>query len=124
MPPIPTTDFGSKTLALINGYRSSRGLSTLQANSALKAIATQHSRDQASRMSMGHSGFRERMAQARAAGLSGVCSENVGYGHRDAQQLFSRWRNSSSHNTNMLRPNLRYAAVSVVGGYSTFFACE
>ena len=95
----------------------------LAANGTLKALARQHSRDQAARGTIGHDGFRQRSAQAKAAGLSGVCTENVGVRYRSAQALFSGWRNSAGHNTNMLRPNMRYAGVSVYGADSTFFAC-
>lgn len=118
-----TGDFGPQTLALINSYRASRGLSPLVPNRTLTALARQHSRDQAARGSMNHDGFRQRSAQARAAGLSGICTENVGFRYRNAQHLFSGWRTSSRHNTNLLRPNMRYAGVSVVGAYATFFAC-
>nr|WP_245268030.1 CAP domain-containing protein [Rhizobium sp. 42MFCr.1] len=106
-----TGDFGSQTLALINSYRASRGLSPLAANGTLKALAQQHSRYQAARRSMSHYGFRQRSAQARAAGLSVVCSENVAMGYTTPQQLFAGWRRSWGHNTNLLRPNLRYAGV-------------
>lgn len=123
-PPTVTGDYGHQALALINSYRTSHGLSPLAENGTLRALALQHSRYQAARGAINHDGFRQRSAQARSAGLSGICSENVGVGHANAQHLFSRWRNSSGHNANMLQPNLRYAGVSVVGGYSTFFACR
>jgi uncharacterized protein YkwD len=122
-PAATTGDFGPQTLTLINSYRASRGLSPLASNATLKSLARQHSQYQASRGSISHDGYRQRSAQAKAAGLSGICAENVGIKYRSAQQLFSGWRSSGAHNTNMLRPNLRYAGVSVVGDYSTFFAC-
>ncbi|PWK66953.1 CAP domain-containing protein [Aminobacter sp. AP02] len=117
-------DFGPETLALINAYRGSRGLAPLTSNRTLQALARQHSRYQAARNRLGHDGFRQRSAQAKAAGLSVVCAENVGYNYQNAQQLFTGWKNSALHRTNLLRPNLRYAGVSVVGPYSTFFACR
>lgn len=118
-----TGDFGPQTLTLINSYRTSRGLSPLVANGTLKALARQHSRTQAARGAISHDGFRQRSAQARAAGLSGICTENVAFRYKSPQDLFSGWRRSAGHNTNMLRPNMRYAGVSLVGGYATFFAC-
>jgi uncharacterized protein YkwD len=118
-----TVDFGPQTLTLINSYRASRGLSPLAPNGTLKALARQHSRYQATRNTVSHDGFRQRAAQARAAGLSAICTENVGARYKNAQDLFSGWRNSAGHNTNLLRPNIRYAGISVVGAYSTFFAC-
>ncbi|PIO45671.1 CAP domain-containing protein [Phyllobacterium zundukense] len=118
-----TADFGPQTLTLINSYRASRGLSALASHGTLKALARQHNRYQAARNTINHDGFRQRSAQAKAAGLSGICTENVGVRYKNAQHLFSGWRNSAGHNTNLLRPNMRYAGVSVVGAYATFFAC-
>ncbi|HEY5819320.1 MAG TPA: CAP domain-containing protein [Mesorhizobium sp.] len=119
-----TGNFGPETLTLINSYRVSRGLSPLATNGTLQALARQHSQYQSSRNTLSHNGFRERSARAKAAGLSVVCAENAGYNYKNAQQLFLGWRNSPGHRTNMLRPNLRYAGVSVVGDYATFFACQ
>jgi uncharacterized protein YkwD len=121
--PATTVDFGPQALTLINSYRTSRGLSPLASNATLTALARQHSRHQAARNAISHDGYRQRSAQAKAAGLSGICAENVGVKYRSAQQLFSGWRNSGAHNTNLLRPQLRHAGVSVVGGYATYFAC-
>ncbi len=118
-----TGDFGPQTLTLINSYRTSHGLSPLAANGTLKALARQHSRSQAARRTISHDGFRQRSAQAKAAGLSGICTENVAFRYKNARHLFSGWTNSAGHNTNLLRPNMRYAGVSVVGAYATFFAC-
>ncbi|MEZ2215001.1 CAP domain-containing protein [Sinorhizobium sp. CB7] len=122
-PPVTAVDFGPQTLTLINSYRTSRGLSPLAENATLKALALQHSRYQAARRTISHDGYRQRSAQAKAAGLSGLCTENVGIRYRNAQHLFSGWRNSRAHNQNLLRPDMRYAGVAVVGDYATFFAC-
>ncbi len=116
-------DFGPETLALINSYRASHGLSPLSSHGTLKALARQHSQYLAARNTISHNGYRQRSAQAKSAGLSGVCAENVGYNYRNAQHLVSGWKNSGQHRTNLLRPNMRYAGVSVVGDYATFFAC-
>ncbi|WP_245427141.1 CAP domain-containing protein [Mesorhizobium sp. YM1C-6-2] len=119
-----TGNFGPQTLALINSYRKSRGLSPLVPNGTLQALARQHSRYQATRNRLSHDGFRQRSAAARAAGISIVCAENVGQKYRSAQSLFAGWKNSPGHRRNLLRPKLRYAGVSVVGDFATFFACE
>jgi uncharacterized protein YkwD len=124
-PPVVTRgDFGPETLALINSYRVSHALAPLVPHAALEALARQHSRAQAASNRMSHAGYRERSAEARAAGLSGICAENVGHRYRNARQLVSGWVNSPPHRTNLLRSNIRYAGVSVVGDFSTFFACE
>lgn len=118
-----TGDFDGKTLALINAYRADKGLTKLLPSGALHTIAREHSRYQANRNNLSHDGFRQRMGKAKAAGLSPRCTENAGYNYRSPQHLFAGWRQSSGHNQNLLRPHLRYAGVSVVGRYSTFFAC-
>lgn len=123
-PAPPKVDFGPETLSLINSYRASRGLPPLASQAALKALARQHSQYQAARRDLGHQGYDRRLAQAKAAGFSGICVENVGFDHQNAQQLFSGWRGSTRHNRNLLRPDMRYAGVSVIGGYATFFACR
>ncbi|WP_274628070.1 CAP domain-containing protein [Arvimicrobium flavum] len=107
----------------INAYRASRGLQPLSPHPVVRRLAEQHSRDQARAGRMGHFGWMQRVAQARAAGLH-YCTENVGYNHRSDSHLVTRWSRSSGHRAHLLRPNLRYGAVSRVGAYSTFIACE
>ena len=119
----PAGDFGPQTLTMINSYRVSKGLPPLAFDGTLERVARQHSVYQARRNRMTHEGFRDRMEMARGAGLGGRCTENAGVRYRNAQQLFAGWRNSPAHDDNMLRPHLRHAGVSVVGAYSTFFAC-
>jgi hypothetical protein len=120
---VSTGDFGAETLALINAYRTRKGLAALAPHPTLQALARQHSQYQASRRRLSHDGFRQRSARAAAAGLTRNCAENAGRDYRDARQLFSGWRNSSGHHRILLLPHLRYAGVSVVGRFSTFFAC-
>jgi uncharacterized protein YkwD len=116
-------DFGAETLGLINAYRARRGLSALVPHPTLQSLARQHSQYQASRRRLSHDGFRQRSAKAAAAGLTRRCAENAGRDYRNARQLFSGWRGSSGHHRILLLPHLRYAGVSVVGRFSTFFAC-
>ena len=116
-------DLGAQALALINAYRTRTGLSPLVPNATLQALARQHSQYQARRGRLSHDGYRQRSASAKAAGLTARCAENAGRNYRTAQQLFAGWRRSSAHNRNLLRPNLKYAGLSIVGDYSTFFAC-
>lgn len=106
----------------INAYRTSRGLRPLSAHPVLQRLAEQHSRNQARTGRMGHFGWEQRMAQARAVGIP-RCAENVGYNHRSDSELVTRWSRSPGHKANLLQPHLRYGAVSRVGPYSTFFAC-
>ena len=68
-PVVTTGDFGPETLTLINSYREGRSLSPLASHGTLRALARQHSQYQAARNDISHDGFRQRSAQAKAAGL-------------------------------------------------------
>ena len=119
----PGAGFGAETLALINSYRARNGRAALVLHPALEALARQHSQNQASRRRLSHDGLRRRSATATAATLTRRCVENAGHGYRDARHLLAGWTSSSGHRRNLLQHYLRYAAVAVVGRYSTFLAC-
>jgi uncharacterized protein YkwD len=92
--------------SMFSDYRRANGLPALDADPELVAVA----RDQARRMAAvdrvthdpGGRGFVERLnassySAARAA-------ENVGAGYHTLAEAFSGWRDSPSHNKNMLLP--------------------
>jgi uncharacterized protein YkwD len=92
--------------SIFSDYRRANGLPPVEADPALVAVA----RDQARRMAAidrlthdpGGRGFVERLNSnnypaARAA-------ENIGAGYHTLAEAFSGWRDSPSHNKNMLLP--------------------
>lgn len=92
--------------SLVSDYRRANGLPAVAADPALLAVA----RDQAKRMAQidklthdpGGRGFVQRLKAgsfdaARAA-------ENIGAGYHTLAEAFSGWRDSPSHNKNMLLP--------------------
>lgn len=92
--------------SMLSDYRRTYGLPAVRVDSTLVAIA----RDQAKRMAAadklthdpGGRGFTQRLAAgnydaARAA-------ENIGAGYHTLAEAFSGWRDSPSHNKNMLLP--------------------
>ncbi|MCX5494563.1 CAP domain-containing protein [Kaistia dalseonensis] len=94
---------------LITGYRTARGLSAVVPDAALNKMAADQARamaavDQVSHDVKGGGAFNKRLA---ASGFdAGIAVENVGAGYRTLAEAFSGWRDSKSHNANMLRPGV------------------
>jgi uncharacterized protein YkwD len=90
--------------SMLSDYRRANGLPALQSDPALLEVA----RDQARRMASvnqvthdpGGRGFEQRLGSYKAA----RAAENVGAGYHTLAEAFSGWRDSPSHNKNMLLP--------------------
>ncbi|HEY7459948.1 MAG TPA: CAP domain-containing protein [Xanthobacteraceae bacterium] len=90
--------------SMLSDYRRANGLPPLEPEPALLEIA----RDQARRMAAadrvthdpGGRGFAQRIGSYQAA----RAAENVGAGYHTLAEAFSGWRDSPSHNKNMLLP--------------------
>jgi uncharacterized protein YkwD len=95
--------------SMISGYRAQRGLSAVTADPVLNKMASDQARAMAAVDQVGHDvkgggAFKKRLA---ASGFdAGVAVENVGAGYRTLAEAFSGWRDSKSHNANMLRPGV------------------
>lgn len=79
----------------INSFRAQHRLPPLAASSMLAAAAYSHASDMASRKSLDHNGFRQRMVGSMGA-------ENVAVGCPDADCAYRMWAKSSGHKRNML----------------------
>ena len=113
-------DFAQQVLALINAYRSTLGLWPVQTDPALLLIAEASSREQAAAGWLSHSGFSQRFAQAGR----GTCVENLAAGRLQPPALVAAWQASPAHRHSLVAPAIRYAGLSNVNGYITFFACD
>jgi len=114
--------------SMLSDYRRTFGLPAVQVDATLVAIA----RDQAKRMAAadklthdpGGRGFTQRLAAgnydaARAA-------ENIGAGYHTLAEAFSGWRDSPSHNKNMLLPGATRVGIATAyaphSKYKVFWA--
>lgn len=118
--PVSSAIFPQQELQYINAYRAQMGQAPLVLAARLNAAAQEHSQEMLSSNTMSHAGFNERFQQS---GFT-HCVENVGWNYTTPGSLFSAWRASPHHNVNMLNPSIRYAGISIVGPFSTFFACN
>jgi uncharacterized protein YkwD len=116
---VAPTAFETATLKLINTYRTQRGLRALVVHEKLYLLSKQHSRNMAATNRLSHDGFYDRY---RLSGF-GSCVENVAWNYPTAALLVGGWKASPGHNANLLNSRIRYAGMTRVGAYATFFAC-
>ncbi len=79
----------------VNAFRAQHKLPPLSVSPMLAAAAYSHASDMASRRSLDHNGFRQRMAGSMGA-------ENVAYGCADEDCVTRMWAKSAGHRRNML----------------------
>ncbi len=93
-------------VSLISDYRIKNGLPAVQADERLNAMAVAQAKAMAQRNQLTHDpggrGFTKRLT---ASGFNAKgAAENVGAGYHTLAEAFSGWRDSPSHNKNMLLP--------------------
>jgi uncharacterized protein YkwD len=85
----------------INSFRAQHKLPALSPSAMLSGAAYAHANDMASRKTLDHKGFRQRVPVT-----SGASAENVAVGCPDEDCVFRMWAKSSGHRANMLRRDI------------------
>lgn len=102
-------------LQLINTYRQQNGLGHLNLSPTLTTAAELHSEDMADNNYFSHTSLDGRtfVDRVRDAGYTydTWLGENIAAGYVTAQEVFNGWKNSPSHNTNMLRPQFNVIGI-------------
>jgi uncharacterized protein YkwD len=90
--------------SIINGYRTTNGLSALTPDSQLEQAALQQAGYMAGAERMEHdTGWGKDFAsRVKDNGISGAAAENIAEGRMDLSRLFDMWMNSPPHRRNML----------------------
>lgn len=90
--------------SIINGYRTSNGLSAVAADSRLEQAALQQAGYMAGAGRMEHTtGWGKDFAsRVKDNGISGAAAENIAEGRMDLDRLFDMWMKSPPHRRNML----------------------
>jgi uncharacterized protein YkwD len=104
----------------INQYRASKGLSTLSADETLQRLARIHSRYMERENSLNHDHFDDRFKKCGRM----HCVENCGWNYPTPEDQLKAWINSKGHYANLVARDIKFAGVSKVGAYVTFFACD
>ena len=105
----------ASSIAMINEYRSGKGLPALTLDPALGRLAQEQASWMGSRDQVRASLDKDRALALRlkAAGVSaGVADENVSAGYRTFAEAFSGWRESKPHNAVMLNPKATRAGIA------------
>lgn len=94
--------------SLLSDYRTARGLPPVSVDEQLSRIAQDQANTMARADSLSHEvGGRNFMSRMKASGYNAAKAvENVGAGYHTLAEAFSGWRDSPSHNKNMLEPNV------------------
>lgn len=113
-----------KALAQINKYRASKGLKPLKLNAQLTAAAKAHARDLAKwdRIShFGSDGSNPWDRIQRTGYKARLAAENVGTGQVTFEEVLRGWKESPSHNKNLLLADARHAGLALVRDPKTEF---
>ena len=125
----PTLDAEEQAfLKLINDYRTTNGLGTLQASITLTNAAKWMSNDMAVKGYFDHndSTGRDPFTRMRNFGYNynTWMGENIAAGYSDATNTFNQWKNSPGHNENMLNPNFKVIGIGRIvntGAYYRYY---
>jgi uncharacterized protein YkwD len=101
--PFTNPTWTEEFMELVNDHRRSLGQRAILHDEELEEIARLHSEHMAQgTVSFGHTGFSSRCSEGRdALGGGNWCGENVAFGQRSPQEVFTSWINSSGHRANI-----------------------
>ena len=117
-----STSDAQAAAAIISAYRVSRGLSPVTVDTRLNEAAERQARDVAAAGKLSHGDFSGRMDRF---GVIGYAAENLTAGSSSVDAAVARWKNSPSHNSNLLMPQARrigLARADANGGYGRYWA--
>jgi uncharacterized protein YkwD len=94
------------TASMLSDYRRARGLPALVPDDRLVALAAEQARRMAAIDKLTHDpGGRDFIQRLKASNYDAVrAAENIGAGYHTLAEAFSGWRDSPSHDKNMLMP--------------------
>ena len=113
-----------EALALINGYRKAHGLGTVKLHTKLVQAAKSHSSDLAKFDRISHFGSdgSNPWERVQRAGYSArLAAENVGTGQTSLEEVMKGWRESESHNKNLLLKGAKHMGIALVRDPKTQF---
>jgi len=90
-----------KIMELINEYRITEGLTSLNNHNTVKAVASTHTEYMIEVDNVSHDNFFERKQSLQVNANANIVSENVAYGFSSAESVVNAWLNSPSHKENI-----------------------
>jgi uncharacterized protein YkwD len=104
--------------SMISDYRRANGLAAVEIDPTLTRMAEDHARAMAKIDKVTHDpGGRGLKQRLQAVSFNAkIAAENVGAGYQTLAEAFSGWRDSPSHNKNMLMPTV--AKIGIATAYA------
>ncbi|KKM24989.1 hypothetical protein LCGC14_1599570, partial [marine sediment metagenome] len=97
-----TSDIENEILYLVNEYRMSKGLISLEFDAETYDFALAHNAYMISEGNISHDNFKQRSSKLAVNVGAGYVSENIGKNFVTAQALVGAWKESHSHQKNMV----------------------
>jgi uncharacterized protein YkwD len=89
--------------SMISDYRTNKGLPAVTIDPALSTMAQAQAENMAKRDKLEHNVKKPFVKRLKTAGyVAKSAAENIGAGYHTLAEAFSGWRDSKSHNANML----------------------
>ena len=102
----------SKLITLINNYRQSRGLNTLEVVNHISYVAEEHNIYMIDNNVVSHDYFQDRVDNLTSLLGAERVGENIAYNYNTPESALSAWLNSPSHKEN-LEGNYTHMGISV-----------
>ncbi|MGG7036455.1 MAG: CAP domain-containing protein [Flavobacterium sp.] len=101
-----------KLITLINNYRQSKGLNTLEVINHMSYKSEEHNIYMKENKVVNHDNFQERTSNLMKLLGAERVGENVAYNYNSAESVLSAWLNSPGHKTN-IEGNYTHIGLSV-----------
>lgn len=102
----------TEILTLVNEYRASKGLNTLEPLTIVSGVADGHTAYMIETGDVGHANFAERTQYLMKNAQANSVGENVAYGYRTAQGVMNGWLNSEGHRKNIENSKYTHFGIS------------
>lgn len=99
-------------LELVNDYRLSKGLGSLEKMNIISSVAESHTEYMAEIGKICHDNFPERSQKLMSNANAKTVGENVGYGYGTAQGVVEAWIKSDGHRAVLENPDYTHFGVS------------
>ena len=109
---IQYTQIDYEIVELLNTYRTSKGLNTLNILNQISKEAITHNNYMVGQGSPSHDYFSTRVQNLSTSVNAKTVAENVGYGYSSAQAVVNAWINSSGHKENIENPKFTDFGIS------------
>ena len=106
------SDIELEILDLVNEYRVSKGLISLNQLNIISVVAETHTTYMAEVDKISHDHFSERHQQLVESANAKLVGENVGYGYGTAKGIFDSWLKSDAHRGIIEKPNYTHFGIS------------